>query len=426
MKRATDKNWRVETPEVRVRGISGFLMKLRLPSLTPVWLRYAIATILVAISALVRYSLGAGYSYPFLLFIPAVIVSTLLFDRRTGFFTTFLSTLVILYFFIATPFSLSIFRFHDLEAIILFTLVGLFSVSVIETLRASIDTLMENDKLRNERSRLENDLFHAQKLEAIGRAISILTHDFKNIFYPISGAVDILKTRSSQMDENSQALIKTLDKACIDANRLIQDILVYSSKKKEKLESIALNALILNNLEILRQGVGDSIDIHTQLEENLPNVQLSSELLGRALSNILDNAKDAMPKGGRIIIKTSKTSLSDIDCSLEKNCTPSDYVCLSITDNGVGIPPEIKEQIFEPFFTTKPLGKGTGLGMAMVADFVQNAQGSIAVESSPGKGTTIKIYFPIRNSLVAAPETGTLHTFPARSSTQQENVLDQT
>jgi len=234
----------------------------------------------------------------------------------------------------------------------------------------------------------ESELRQAQKMEAVGQAVSIIAHDFRNVLMPITGSIDLLRRRLPPGGDKDR-ILHILEDACSRGSALVDDFLVFA--RREENSNFALhdiNHLLEQDMAALRQGLRAGITLEVSFEENLPKILLDPSLLSRVLSNLVTNAQDAMPAGGAVMVRTSRARPPD-------EPSPREYVCLAVIDTGTGIPQDMHQKIFEPFFTTKPSGQGTGLGLAMVAGFVQKAKGRLTVDSAPGAGTTIKIYFPL-------------------------------
>lgn len=254
--------------------------------------------------------------------------------------------------------------------------------------------LAENAALREQKRELEHELVHAQKMEAVGRAKSILAHDFKNVLTPVMTGVHVLRKKLPPGDDLAE-LLDVLDKACQHGTRLADDIRSFGRKERADCLAVSMNRALDEALPAVRQSLRPGVSLKLDLANGLPDARLDPALFERALANLIDNAADAMPAGGTIAIATSLRRLPATDFPGFGRCAAGDYLCLTVTDTGTGMPPDVKARIFEPFYTTKPSGQGTGLGMAMVADFVRHAQGWVAVDSQPGEGTAIRLLLPV-------------------------------
>lgn len=355
---------------------------LRWLGLLPAVVRYAIATFLVLVSFAVRYALGDLYPGPYLLFIPGVILSSLLFNRKTGIYASILSAFFAVYFFVPPPYSFATIKLHEISAILIFTIVGIFTASVIEALRGMIVTLEQKNR---EVLEAERKLFHAQKLEAVGQAVSILAHDFRNMLMPITGSVEILKRHRPSTEDRE--ILDVIETVCDDGKKLVDELMIFTRDNKADFQFYDLNQQIEESARIYEKGLSSNIIMELSLEKNLPPVWVDRDFLQRALGNMIANARDAMPDGGTIRLASFRV--------FDKSRPGGDYVCLAVRDTGTGMTADVKEKIFEPFFTTKPPGRGTGLGLPMVAEFVKQAKAHVTVESEPQRGTDIRIFFPV-------------------------------
>ena len=390
-----------EDLESRARQIQAILAKSRRLSTLPAALRYAATSLLVGISFFVCLALEGVSTYPLFAFMPAIILAAFLFDRKAGYFATVLSALVTLNFLMSYEIPLVPDEAGKLVALAVFILVGVITAYAVEAMRITIDSLAENSVLREEKRELERELFHAQKMEAVGRANSIIAHDFKNILTPAINAAYLFRKRIAPEDDLLE-LVDVLDNVCRHGAKLTDDIQAFGRKVQAECVAVNLNAALNEARPILRRSIRPSVSLQLDLADGLPEAWLDPMLFDRALVNIVHNAADAMPEGGTITIRTSMAKLATMDFFGLGRCAPGDYICLAVMDTGNGVPPEVKARMFEPFFTTKPCGQGTGLGMAMVADFVRHAQGCVSVDSRTGAGTTVKLFLPPRTPLVSS------------------------
>ena len=391
--------------ENRARQARGLLAKSRAVGGWRAGLRYGATALLVGLSLLTCLLLEPVASYPLFAFTPPVIVASFLFGRKAGYFAAVLGAIVAANFLISFDSIPVPGEASKLVAIGAFVLLGLVTAYAIETIRVAIDVLADIAELREENRGLEKELFQAQKLEAMGRANSILAHDFKNILTPVMSSVYVLRERLAGDDE-AKALLDVLDGACRYGTRLADDIRAFGRREQAECVAVDLNAALQEALPVFVQGLPPGIHTDLRLQDGLPAACLDPALLERALANIIDNAADAMPDGGTLTISTGVERLDTLDCFCGfGRCASGDYLCLAVTDTGTGIRPEVQARIFEPFFTTKPSGQGTGLGMAMVADFVRHAQGFVEVQSQPGSGTTVRLFLPAASTAAGVPAT---------------------
>jgi signal transduction histidine kinase/CheY-like chemotaxis protein len=248
------------------------------------------------------------------------------------------------------------------------------------------------EDLTEERS-LQEQLIQSQKLEAIGRLSGGIAHDFNNILSAIIGYAQLGLLKLSGTDplrKNFEIILKSAEKA----SKLVQQLLAFSRRQVMKPEAVNLNSLLENMQTMLTRLIGEDIQVEINKKERLWNVKVDPVQIEQVIMNLVINARDAMPKGGKLIIETDNVTLTPSYAQTHRDVVPGDYVLLSISDTGCGMTEEVKAHIFEPFFTTKEPGKGTGLGLATVYGIVKQSNGHIFVYSEPERGTTFKIYFP--------------------------------
>ena len=236
----------------------------------------------------------------------------------------------------------------------------------------------------------EQAYLQAQKMEAIGQLTAGLAHDFNNLLHVISGNHDIAL---KMLNENEPAVdvIQKADTALKKASELTQQLLTFARKQRLEPKRVNLNALVVEFSEMLTRTLGDKVDLNLDLKPAIPSCTLDPVHLEMALLNVLINARDAMPNGGRVTVGTS--ILADKDRIKLHHLPPGTYVVICVVDEGEGMSPEVAARATEPFFTTK--GPGTGLGLAMVHGFVQQSGGRLEIDTAPGKGTTIRMIFPV-------------------------------
>jgi PAS domain S-box-containing protein len=244
-----------------------------------------------------------------------------------------------------------------------------------------------------ERRLIEQQLVHAQKMEAIGNLTGGMAHDFNNVLGVIIGNLELQKRLIEDNAGAMELCAEALDAAgrCAD---LIRRLLAFARRQSLHPEHTDVNTLIGNVSKILSRTLGAHIELSMHLEPELWPVVVDPVQLESALVNLAANARDAMPRGGLLDIATSNAHLGDGYAEQNTEVTPGDHVMIKISDTGTGIAREIVGRIFEPFFTTKEPGMGTGLGLAMIFGFVKQSGGHIAVYSEPGRGTIFRLYFP--------------------------------
>jgi len=245
-----------------------------------------------------------------------------------------------------------------------------------------------------ERKNLEAQLFHAQKMEAIGTLTGGIAHDFNNILNVIMGygtmVMDTLATDSPERGKMSEVLV-----AADRAADLTKRLLIFSRKESVKMTPVNLNTLILNLEKMLARIIRESIAFHLDLTEKPLIVLADAGQIEQVLTNLASNAKDVMLEGGRLLITTSIEVIDEAYIAAYGYGRPGRYALLTVTDNGQGMDAETQQKIFEPFFTTKEVGEGTGLGLAISYGIIKQHNGYIKVYSEPGEGTIFKIFLPL-------------------------------
>jgi two-component system, cell cycle sensor histidine kinase and response regulator CckA len=252
-----------------------------------------------------------------------------------------------------------------------------------------------------EETRLATQLFHSQKMEALGRLAGGVAHDFNNLLSIILSFSE-LSLDSLPSDHQVRKDIEAVIAAAQKAARLTQQLLSFSRHKTQLPQPINLNTVIEFSTPILARLVGEGFGLTTDLAPDLGFVELEPAQADQLLLNLVVNAKDAMTQGGDVRIETRNVELGEPLRSDAGPLAPGSYVQLSVSDAGGGISPELRSRIFEPFFTTKG-GRGTGLGLAIVFGIVRRADGGICLDSEPGKGTTFRIFLPRSSRELEAP-----------------------
>jgi two-component system, cell cycle sensor histidine kinase and response regulator CckA len=243
------------------------------------------------------------------------------------------------------------------------------------------------------RELLETQLFHAQKIEAIGRLAGGVAHDFNNLLTAIIGYSQLALTRLAPTDPGRQA-VEEIEKAGQRAASLTNQLLAFSRKQVLQPVVLDLNDLVGNMQKMLHRLIGEDISLVTTLIPGLWKVRADPGQVEQVIMNLAVNARDAMPDGGTLTVETANVKLGQEEARGQLGIPPGPYVRLAVSDTGCGMGPETKALIFEPFFTTKERGKGTGLGLSMVYGIVRQSNGMISVNSEPGLGTTFEVYLP--------------------------------
>jgi two-component system cell cycle sensor histidine kinase/response regulator CckA len=245
----------------------------------------------------------------------------------------------------------------------------------------------------SERKRLEAQLLQAQKMEAIGTLAGGIAHDFNNLLTIIHTHCQIALLDLEE-GEVLRGKFEAILNAAERAASLTRQLLVFSSRQVMEMKVIDINHLVQDLEKMLRRVLGEDIELITILDKNLGKIKADPGQIEQVVLNLAINARDAMPRGGKLIIETANARLEEHSPHLQLGVAPGRYVFFSVSDTGVGMTPEIREKIFEPFFTTKEKGKGSGLGLSIVYGIVKQCGGNITVYSEPSQGTIFKIYLP--------------------------------
>jgi len=245
------------------------------------------------------------------------------------------------------------------------------------------------------RKELEEQLRQSQKMEAIGQLTGGIAHDFNNLLTGIIGSMEMLQKRVAQgryekVARYADAAIASADKAAALTHRL----LAFARRQPLDPRPVNVNQLVTSMEDLFRRTTGESIQVELAMTPDLWWTRCDPNQLENALLNLVINARDAMPNGGRLTVETSNIGPNDRGIAAQREIPPGPYVALSVTDTGVGMAPDVRARAFDPFFTTKPLGQGTGLGLSMIYGFARQSGGYVQILSEIGQGTTVRIYLP--------------------------------
>ena len=247
------------------------------------------------------------------------------------------------------------------------------------------------------RQKMEEELRQSQKMEAIGQLTGGLAHDFNNLLTVISGNLEMLET--SLKDPNQRELLKDAHAAAQDGAQLTGQLLAFGRRQPLNPKPTDLAPLILNFSELLRRTLGESIELNIRVTGSKHLCVVDAPQLQNALLNLAINARDAMPRGGKLTIDISQTRLDADYAQMYPEIRTGRYVLITVTDTGSGMSQEVRHRAFEPFFTTKPTGEGTGLGLSMVYGFVKQSGGNIQIYSELGRGTSVRIFLPLAEAI---------------------------
>ncbi len=266
----------------------------------------------------------------------------------------------------------------------------------------------------SKRKRLENDLAQAQKMEAVGQLTGGLAHDFNNLLAVISGNLEMLESHVAGGE--AAELLAEARLATERGAELAARLLAFGRRQTLRPLAIDVNELVGKMAPLFRRTLGSPVMIETRLAAGLPRTMADPGQIETALLNLALNARDAMPKGGRLVIETGLLHVDADYAAQQAETLPGDYVVLAVTDSGIGMSAETRGRAFEPFFTTKAVGEGSGLGLSMVYGFVKQSGGHVQIYSEPGLGTTVRLFLPaIRAEMPAADDEAAPSPPPGRA-----------
>ncbi len=285
-------------------------------------------------------------------------------------------------------------------------ILGIYGISHdITELRAAQDSL--------EQTRAA--LFRSQKLEAVGQLTGGIAHDFNNILMVILGNLELLRMRLPHVDDQTTELIDETLRATRHGQDLTGDLLAFSRRRQLNPQPVAINSLVENIVRLLTRTLGASVRITTTASRDAGVAMVDPAALEAAILNVALNARDAMPNGGSITIRTSRTEITQAPRT-DDDLPIGQYAMLAIQDTGTGMPPDVVQRVFEPFFTTKAAGTGSGLGLSMVYGFAKQSGGAVTIASEVGRGTTVIIYLPLTKNKPISVDAPALPITPALAS----------
>ena len=267
-------------------------------------------------------------------------------------------------------------------------------IRALEALRQLNETLEERIAAEvAERRQTETILHQAQKMEAIGQLTGGVAHDFNNLLMVVTGGLSLVAKHVGD-DPKGAELIAAIRKAVARGEQLTSQLLAFARRQTLRPEPRNLNNLIHEFDVLAGRILGESVEITMDLDENAGFCNVDASQFGSSFLNLIVNARDAMPRGGKITVRTRKVAINSRAARrLGPGASPGDYGMVEVEDNGLGINPEVSARAVEPFFTTKESGRGTGLGLSQVYGFMRQSGGFLHIDSAPGRGTRVKIYF---------------------------------
>ena len=263
-------------------------------------------------------------------------------------------------------------------------------------LQNTLETLEQQVEERTAQLRHnEEALRQSQKMEAVGQLTGGIAHDFNNMLTGIIGSLELLRRRLAR--GRTEDLDSLIDLGVTSANRaagLTHRLLAFSRRQSLDSKPVEMNSLVISMDELLQRSINETIRLDMQLDEQLWVAEADPNQLESALLNLVINARDAMPNGGRLLVSTANQHFDEDFTQGQNSLDAGDYVVLSVTDTGCGMPQSTINRAFDPFFTTKPIGQGTGLGLSMIYGFSKQSGGHVAIHSVVGEGTTVSLFLP--------------------------------
>ncbi|HEY0256479.1 MAG TPA: response regulator [Candidatus Methylacidiphilales bacterium] len=290
-------------------------------------------------------------------------------------------------------------------------------------LGTSVQRALQGVHERTERKRLEAQFIEAQKMEVVGQLAGGVAHDFNNVLAVIMGYSDLIM-QDLGPEHPLQKYVQEVRQAARRAAGLTQQLLIFSRKQTVQPVELDLNDVVLGMEKMLRQLINENVELTILCEANIGHIKADSGYIWQVLMNLVVNARDAMPNGGRLTIKTGGVHLDDRYAQSHPEVVPGPYLLVTVSDTGIGMSEEVKERLFEAFFTTKSKGKGTGLGLVTCQTIVKQSGGHIDIVSEVGKGTSFNVYFPRISPSTEYSSDTILKSGPVRSGTETVLVVE--
>jgi len=269
---------------------------------------------------------------------------------------------------------------------------------------------------RAAREKAEAQFIQAQKMEVVGQLAGGVAHDFNNILAVIIGYCDLTMQKPGP-DQETRGYLEAIRAAAERAAGLTRQLLIFSRKQTVQPVVLDVNGVVAGMINLLKRLLDENVELEVVQGKDLGLVKADSGYIGQVLMNLVVNARDAMPQGGKLVVETRHVTLDNRSALEHPGAPPGDYVMMTVSDTGTGMTGEVKARLFEPFFTTKPKGKGTGLGLATCQTIVKQCGGCIEVQSEIGRGATFQVYLP-RLGQSAAPAPADAMTGPSPRGTE--------
>lgn len=269
-----------------------------------------------------------------------------------------------------------------------------FSVESEVKFTGTIRDVTEKKKAEKDKALMQAHLNQAQKIEAVGRLAGGIAHDFNNILTSVRGNAELV-LEDTERTNQSWTRLNEIIQAAVHASKLTRQLLLFSRGQPVETAPLNVNAIIENILVMLKRLIGGDITVTTELAPEIATVWADEGNIEQVILNLTVNARDAMPEGGALLIKTENIALDETSCKDLPECSPGKYVRITVRDTGEGMDKETQKKIFEPFFSTKGTEHGTGLGLSVVYGIAKRHGGCVTVESEPGKGAAFHIYLPV-------------------------------
>ncbi|HXA50395.1 MAG TPA: ATP-binding protein, partial [Candidatus Acidoferrum sp.] len=270
-------------------------------------------------------------------------------------------------------------------------------------LNAAVEREIRNVKSRRDGIRLEEQFRQAQKMEAVGRLAGGVAHDFNNLLTVITGYSDLLLS-GRDLKESQRTALEEIRRSAERGGALTHQLLAFSRRQPMETRTVRINELVVQIEKMLRRLIGEDIELITIAGAASDSVVADPGRLEQVIMNLVVNARDAMPKGGKLTIETSTDQFNDAFSAQQMGVAPGPFVVITITDTGIGMDQDTQSHLFEPFFTTKHPGRGTGLGLATAYGIIRQTGGAIRIQSELGVGTSARIYLPGSPEQEATPD----------------------